>query len=332
VTPLGRSRLGRRASVVLSVVVLAPLALGTSVIDASAKRKLRPKLGRTVVVAPVKGRVRVRPRGARRYERLRHVRAIRLGSSVDATRGEVRLRAASRSGTESGVFSEGAFSVTQTRTAPPYTELRLVGGRPQACAASRRYGARPAASPRIIRRLRARARGHFRTRGKNSAATVRGTTWLTEDRCDGTVVTSQGGAVETTTELGSQFRLEPGQSLVGYCAEPRTPNLTCVVELSDPANFTYLFAIGTVRAATEYQLCVISPADAADCGTFPLQDANGDGIRTSGVGCVFSGSQDGVGDYRAQWSIEGSPFGPLFFTAPLLGPNTTETCIFVSGS
>ena len=118
---------------------------------------------------------------------------------------------------------------------------------------------------------------------------------------------------------------------MGYCVDVRTPNLTCVVEQSDPAKFTYLFAIGTLRPATQYQLCVISPAGVPDCGTFPLQDSNGDGIRTSGVGCVYSGSQDGVGDYSAQWTFDGTLFGPLFFTAPLLGPNTTETCVFVTG-
>jgi hypothetical protein len=319
--------------VAIALLVAGPLAFGALVPDASAQRKLRPNVGRTVVVAPVDGIVRVKPRGATRYKRLRRARAIPLGSRVDATRGEVRLRAASGSGTESGVFSGGAFVVTQTRTTPRYVELRLVGGRPQACAQAQGTGARAAQSARVIRRLRARARGRFRTRGSHSAATVRGTTWLTEDRCDGTVITSQEGTVDTTTQLGAQdFQLEPGQSLVGYCVEPGTPNLTCVVELSDPAAFTYLFAIGTVRPATQYQLCVISPAGVPDCGTFPLQDDDGDSIRTSGVGCVYSGSQDGVGDYSAQWTLDGALFGPLFFTAPLLGPNTTETCIYITGS
>jgi hypothetical protein len=333
VSPLWPSRVRRRASIALAVLLALPLFFGTLASDASAKRKLRPKVGRTVVVSPAHGSIRVKARGSRRYKRLRRARTIRLGSTVDATNGQVRLRAASGSGIESGVFSDGAFVVTQTRTTPRYVELRLVGGRPEACAQASGAGPRAAVSPRVIRRLRARARGHFRTRGGNAAATVRGTTWLTEDRCDGTVITSQEGTVDTTTQLGSQdFQLQPGQSVVGYCVDIRTPNLTCVVEQSDPAKFTYLFAIGTVRPATQYQLCVISPAGVPDCGTFPLQDTNGDGIRTSGVGCVYSGAQDGVGDYSAQWNLDGTLFGPLFFTAPLLGPNTTESCIYVTGS
>jgi hypothetical protein len=45
------------------------------------------------------------------------------------------------------------------------------------------------------RRLRANARGRFRSRGRYSAATVRGTIWLTEDRCDGTLTKVTRGRV-----------------------------------------------------------------------------------------------------------------------------------------
>ena len=50
-------------------------------------------------------------------------------------------------------------------------------------------------SKRTIRRLRAKAKGRFRTRGRRSAATVRGTSWWTEDRCDGTLTKVQSGKV-----------------------------------------------------------------------------------------------------------------------------------------
>jgi hypothetical protein len=52
-----------------------------------------------------------------------------------------------------------------------------------------------ARSRRRIRRLRANARGRFRTRGRYSAATVRGTKWDTIDRCDGTLTTVSRGVV-----------------------------------------------------------------------------------------------------------------------------------------
>jgi hypothetical protein len=38
-------------------------------------------------------------------------------------------------------------------------------------------------------------KGRFRTKGKYSAATVRGTTWLTQERCDGTLTRVRSGTV-----------------------------------------------------------------------------------------------------------------------------------------
>jgi hypothetical protein len=52
-----------------------------------------------------------------------------------------------------------------------------------------------ARSRRRIRRLRANARGRFSTRGRYSAATVRGTIWDVTDRCDGTLTKVTRGKV-----------------------------------------------------------------------------------------------------------------------------------------
>jgi hypothetical protein len=38
-------------------------------------------------------------------------------------------------------------------------------------------------------------RGRYRTRGRYSAATVRGTTWTVTDRCDGTLTSVTTGSV-----------------------------------------------------------------------------------------------------------------------------------------
>ena len=49
----------------------------------------------------------------------------------------------------------------------------------------------------MLQTLRARENhGHFRTKGKYSSATVRGTAWLTIDRCDGTLTVVQRGTVD----------------------------------------------------------------------------------------------------------------------------------------
>jgi ferric-dicitrate binding protein FerR (iron transport regulator) len=49
-----------------------------------------------------------------------------------------------------------------------------------------------AASPLVARR----SKGKFRTRGRYSAATVRGTRWTVTDRCDGTLTAVARGKVE----------------------------------------------------------------------------------------------------------------------------------------
>jgi hypothetical protein len=107
-------------------------------------------------------------------------------------------------GTKTGTFTGGGFLVTQAKTARPTTQLRLVGGSFAACrrTPTPRHGSRIASySPRfftvrVIRRLWGRDRGgRFRTIGRTASAAVRGTVWLTEDRCDGTLIRVKVGRV-----------------------------------------------------------------------------------------------------------------------------------------
>ena len=53
----------------------------------------------------------------------------------------------------------------------------------------------PGSRSRHRRRLRGDANGRFRTRGRHSAATVRGTKWTVTDRCDGTLTKVRRGTV-----------------------------------------------------------------------------------------------------------------------------------------
>jgi Tol biopolymer transport system component len=152
-----------------------------------------PRLGETVNVAVVSGIVRVRARGARGFSVLAQARQLRVGSEVDAQRGVVRMASSAGGGrTQSGDFGRGVFQVRQAKAARAVTELRLKSGNFRAC--GRATGGRASAS-RTIRRLFSRARGRFRTRGRYSAATVRGTTWTVSDRCDGTLTSVTSGSV-----------------------------------------------------------------------------------------------------------------------------------------
>jgi Tol biopolymer transport system component len=130
-----------------------------------------------------------------RFVALKEARQVPVGSFVNTRRGRIRLQTAAKSGErQAGTFSGGLFQVLQSRRGRTkgLTSLKLKGSSFRRCA-SASGSARAAAS--IVRRLRSRARGRFRTRGRHSAATVRGTTWVTVDRCDGTLTAVKKGRV-----------------------------------------------------------------------------------------------------------------------------------------
>jgi Thrombospondin type 3 repeat len=171
-----------------------------------------PIVGKVTNVAPVNGTVLVAlPAGTSAaragasqkgltFVPLTEARQIPVGSFLDTKRGTVELVSATGSGakTQDGKFNAGIFQVLQSRRKREkgLTELRLKGSSFSSCKAKR--GKRASASKlssRTIRQLKANAKGRFRTRGKHSAATVRGTVWLTADRCDGTLTKVTRGTV-----------------------------------------------------------------------------------------------------------------------------------------
>jgi hypothetical protein len=155
----------------------------------------RPVLGRTVNVATVSGIAFVRTPRTQRTRRLVGGRTVPLGSSVDASRGRVLVRAANRrrGPLQPAQFYSGQFNVRQVLGRSPLTEIRTTGPLECSAAASSRLARASRAPPR--RRLWGNARGRFRTRGRYAAATVRGTLWLTVDTCDGTQVIVKQGVV-----------------------------------------------------------------------------------------------------------------------------------------
>jgi hypothetical protein len=175
-----------------------------------------PVVGVSVNVAPAAGVVRVRVRGTNRFVNLARLRNVPVGSELDVTRGRVRLTsAAGGRRTQTGVFYSGRAVVRQVRQASPVTTLQLSG--PLACPRRRSSGVDVAAPPR--RRLWGNGVGRFRTRGRFGAATVRGTTWLTEDRCEGTFFRVTVGRVEVLDQVRNRrITLRAGQT---YLARPR---------------------------------------------------------------------------------------------------------------
>jgi Ca2+-binding RTX toxin-like protein len=154
-----------------------------------------PQVGRTVTVEPTRGTVTVRTPGGNEVK-LGAGDDIPVGSTIDTTRGTVTLTSAADANgkTQTAEFSEGVFKVRQTGGSKPVTELVLAGE--LNCPAAKRRGKLVAAKgPHGRRHLWGSGHGRFRTRGRNSSATVRGTVWLTEDRCDGTYTRVKRGVV-----------------------------------------------------------------------------------------------------------------------------------------
>jgi hypothetical protein len=164
------------------VAALACLTAATvgSGATSSAQEGPVPVLGRSVNVALVSGTVLVRPRGQQAFHRLLGTESIPTGSTVDTRRGRVRLTSAvnTKGRVRTSEFWAGLFRVRQRRKANAITDL-ILNGRLENCGR-----ASAAARRRKGRRLWGNGKGKFRTRGRRSAALVRGTKWLVYDQCD----------------------------------------------------------------------------------------------------------------------------------------------------
>ncbi|MFZ0041926.1 MAG: hypothetical protein WAK93_11510 [Solirubrobacteraceae bacterium] len=207
--------------------------------DGTAGYSVVPVLGRTAVAIPISGVVSVEmprrklaktTRGAGStaratasatnsgFVRLTGTRAIPIGSRIDAHAGTIEVITATGHGhqTQSGKFGGGAFTLQQStkKNQAGLTTLTLLtgasGGKSGSavCAAPKaksgaiaRAASHARLSKRVLQTLRASGHGSFRTKGRWSAATVRGTSWDTIDRCDGTLTIVRSGMVLVTDSV-----------------------------------------------------------------------------------------------------------------------------------
>ena len=195
-----------------------------------------PVLGEKMNVQTVSGKVLIAlPAGATgarrvgasqkglRFVPLEQVRQIPIGSFLDTSKGTARITTARDSAgtTQSGVFGAGLFQVLQSRQAKArgLTDLVLKGSSFRSCRAKKSAAAGAAARKavkRTIRRLRGDAQGRFRTRGRYSAATVRGTVWTVTDRCDGTLTkVTRGSVVVRDLRRGRNVTVQAGKRTKG---------------------------------------------------------------------------------------------------------------------
>ena len=148
-----------------------------------------PTPGETANLALSRGTVVVTLPSSQEF-RLLGAAQVPLGTEVDATSGAAKVTVARGVTLDTSEFYAGEFTVLQ-QSARAIGELRLDGGDFLDCVPS----IRTLAKKRPTRRLWGSGKGRFRTRGRYSSATVRGTKWLTEDLCDATRITVVEGTV-----------------------------------------------------------------------------------------------------------------------------------------
>ena len=120
--------------------------------------------------------------------------SVPVGSTIDARSGTVSLTfALPNGGTQTGQFYDGEFVLTQSQNGTVIETL--TGSSFAGCSPpsnGKRRGARDATAKKkpgtVIRQLWGNAHGNYKTKGRYGSASVSGTIWLTEDRCDGTLI------------------------------------------------------------------------------------------------------------------------------------------------
>jgi hypothetical protein len=187
-----------------------------------------PTPGQNVNVAPVQGTITVKLPGTNQFVPLSAASQLPVGTQVDATQGTVELTAARSGGvTDTSRFYEGVFAIAQ-QGANAITELQLALGDFTVC--SLPSFAASEKNRRPVRRLWGSGKGKFRTRGRYSSATVRGTIWMTEDRCDGTLTRVTEGSV-TVRDIGRKkdVVVNAGQSYLAAALPRGVTSAGCTI-------------------------------------------------------------------------------------------------------
>jgi len=206
----------------------APSQPGPPTTSPPAPPAVVPVYGVSVTLAPISGVVTVEVPHAKTFQTLTAGMTVPVGSVIDARHGAVALTSAiNRQGaSRTGDFHGGRFFVGQSRKGSARTKLRLLGGSFAACRRSHRFrhdvlaraaGGRPKPHHRVVRQLWGSDNGgKFTTVGRGASAAVRGTVWLTQDRCDGTLIKVLKGHVVVRDHHHHVITLGPGQSYLAH--------------------------------------------------------------------------------------------------------------------
>lgn len=142
---------------------------------------------------------------------------IPFGSLVDVTHGSVTITTSVGTLRTAGTgHVTAAYVLLPARVGgEPYVELRLAKGNFGICPTPK--GSVKSSSPKVVRALWGNGKGNFETVGRFASAAVRGTHWLTDDRCDGTwthVVTGTVDMIDLRT--GKSVAVQQGHTDLVY--------------------------------------------------------------------------------------------------------------------
>ncbi|MGZ4265105.1 MAG: hypothetical protein ACXVS6_13415 [Solirubrobacteraceae bacterium] len=165
------------------------------------------------------------------------------GAVINALKGTLTLNTAATGGAQhatlaakkqpkkpraqTGKFGGAVFKVTQTHSG--LATLALVEGAKfkgaptfASCSTKKGKAVAAAVSKKTLQLLHASAHGKFRTKGRYSAATIRGTIWTIADRCDGTLTHAIKDVVTVNDfVLHKTIALHPGHSYLALAHPPK---------------------------------------------------------------------------------------------------------------
>lgn len=211
----------------------APPAVLTSLPLAPPVPTVKPVLGESVALAPTAGTVLVNVPGSHGARPLGAGESLPVGTTVDARNGVVLLASArdANGDPQFATAGGGIFQVLQTH-ASGMTQLvltthklaQLCAANPRPRHATRRWAhhklaiaartARKRPNRKVVNLLWSNDNhGQFSTRGQESVALVRGTSWVTAETCDGTLTgVLHGQVVVHDHHAGRVVVLNAGQS------------------------------------------------------------------------------------------------------------------------
>jgi hypothetical protein len=232
--PVGASLSGLIPGALYHVRLVATNSAGTTfgpdqTFEAAAAAPPKPPvLGESEDAKPVTGTVFIKaPSG--QFVPLTGATQIRTGAVIDALHGSLELLAALGKGkTNHGTFGGAIFKLAQAKrgalkglTTLSLIESAFKGAPSYALCTAHKATAATIASSKTLQLLKASAHGKFRTSGRYSAATVRGTKWTVADRCDGTLTHVITDSVAVTDFVRHKtIILHAGQSYLALSHKP----------------------------------------------------------------------------------------------------------------